>query len=75
MENFMQGLKWYEPRARRGGLNVFCRQYVAREIADLAGGDYRMYLGRAGQMIKNARALGYVEPAPGCARYYRFRDG
>jgi hypothetical protein len=72
-ENYMQGLRWYEPKVQRGGVNFFCRAYVAREISAIAGGDYRMYLGRAGKMIKNACSNGYVEPAPDCKRYYRFK--
>lgn len=69
----MIGLKWYQPRAK-DYRNFFCRTYVAVEIARIAGGNYRQYLGRAGRMIKAAKARGYIEAAPGCVTYYRFVD-
>lgn len=68
----MIGLGWYKPRIK--GSNHFCRRYVANAIAEIAGGDPRQYLSRAGQMILAAKKLGQIERAEGAKNYYRFID-
>lgn len=68
----MTGLGWYKHRCV--SFNHFCRRYVARAIAEIAGGDSGQYLLRAGKMIAKAKKLGQIECADGSKNYYRFVD-